>query len=59
MVLKSFNDAIEAKGMSPANEAIMRKLCSLYAMYWMVQNSGEFMTVSFCVHWFICDIQLT
>ena len=50
MVLKSFNDAIEAKGMSPANEAIMRKLCSLYAMYWMVQNSGEFMTVSFCVH---------
>ena len=53
MVLKSFNDAIEAKGMSPANEAIMRKLCSLYAMYWMVQNSGEFMTVSFYVHWFI------
>ena len=49
MVLKSFNDAIEAKGMSPANEGIMRKLCSLYAMYWMVQNSGEFMTVSFCV----------
>ena len=46
MVLKSFNDAIEAKGMSPANEEIMRKLCSLYAMYWMVQNSGEFMAVS-------------
>ena len=41
-----FNDAIEAKGMSPANEEIMRKLCSLYAMYWMVQNSGEFMAVS-------------
>ena len=32
--------------MSLANEAIMRKLCSLYVMYWMVQNSGEFMTVS-------------
>ena len=32
--------------MSLANEAIMRKLCSLYAMYWMVQNSGGFMTVS-------------
>ena len=46
VVLKSFNDAIEAKGMSPANEEIMRKLCSLYAMYWMVQNSGEFMAVS-------------
>ena len=46
LVLKSFNDAIEAKGMSPANEEIMRKLCSLYAMYWMVQNSGEFMAVS-------------
>ena len=46
VVLKSFNDAIEAKGMSPANEEIMKKLCSLYAMYWMVQNSGEFMAVS-------------
>ncbi|CAI8005627.1 Peroxisomal acyl-coenzyme A oxidase 1 [Geodia barretti] len=44
VVLKSFNDAIEAKGLSPANDVIMRKLCSLYAMYWMVQSSGEFMT---------------
>ena len=44
--MKSFNDAIEAKGMSPANEEIMRKLCSLYAMFWMVQDSGEFMAVS-------------
>ena len=33
--------------MSLANEEIMRKLRSLYAMYWMVQNSGEFVTVSF------------
>ena len=46
MVLKAFNEAIDSKGLSPANEAIMRKLCSLYAMYWMVQRSGEFMTVS-------------
>ena len=46
VVLKSFNEAIDTKGLSPANEAIMRKLCSLYAMYWMVQRSGEFMSVS-------------
>jgi acyl-CoA oxidase len=44
VVLKSFNDAIEAEGLSPANDVIIRKLCSLYAMYWMVQGSGEFMT---------------
>ena len=46
VVLKAFNKAIDSKGLSPANEAIMRKLCSLYAMYWMVQRSGYFMTVS-------------
>ena len=46
VVLKSFNEAIDTKGLSLANEAIMRKLCSLYAMYWMVQRSGEFMSVS-------------
>ena len=46
VVLKSFNDAIESKGMSPANEVIIRKLCSLYAMYWLVQRSGQFMAVS-------------
>jgi acyl-CoA oxidase len=44
VVLKSFNEAIDTKGLSLANEAIMRKLCSLYAMYWMVQRSGEFMS---------------
>ena len=47
-MLKAFNEAIDSKGLSPANEAIMRKLCSLYAMYWMVQRSGDFMTVSVC-----------
>ena len=60
MVLKSFNDAIEAKGLSLANEAIMRKLCSLYAMYRMVQNSGEFMTVSgpCSVHYsWLCNVR--
>ena len=46
VVLKSFNEAIDTKGLSLANEAIMRELCSLYAMYWMVQRSGEFMSVS-------------
>ena len=46
VVLKAFNEAIDSKGLSPANEAIMRKLCSLYAMYWIVQRSGDFMTVS-------------
>ena len=45
VVLKAFKEAIDSKGLSPANEAIMRKLCSLYAMYWMVQKSGEFITV--------------
>ena len=49
MVLKAFNEAIDSKGLSPANEAIMRKLCSLYAMYWMVQRSGDFMTVSYLI----------
>lgn len=44
VVLKAFKEAIDSKGLSPANEAIMRKLCSLYAMYWMVQKSGEFIT---------------
>ena len=46
VVLKSFNEVIDTKGLSPANEAIMKKLCSLYAMYWMVQRGGEFMSVS-------------
>lgn len=46
VVLKAFNEAIDSKGLSLANEAIMRKLFSLHAVHWMVQRSGEFMAVS-------------
>ena len=45
VVLKAFSAAIETKGLSSPNEAIMRKLCSLFAMHGIVQKSGEFMTV--------------
>ena len=44
-VVKNFVDQIRKAGASPSSEKVLTQLCQLYALYGIVQNSGEFLEV--------------
>ena len=46
MVLKSFGEFIDNAMVSDVNLEILNALCSLYAVFGIVQHSGEFALVS-------------
>ena len=50
VVLRAFIEAIQNADVCPANLAILNALCSLYAVFGIVQCSGEFTLVSNWVH---------
>ena len=49
VVLRAFYEAIQNADVCPANLTILNALCSLYAVYGIVQYSGEFTLVSDCL----------
>ena len=46
MVLRISIETVQNANVSPANLAILKTLCSLYALYGIVESSGEFALVS-------------
>ena len=48
VVLKAFHESVQSAGLSPSNHAVMETLCSLHAVFGIVEYAGEFAAVSTC-----------
>ena len=45
-MLKAFHESVQSAGLSPSNRVAMETLCSLFAVFGVVEYAGEFATVS-------------
>ncbi|GLH03493.1 Probable peroxisomal acyl-coenzyme A oxidase 1 [Gryllus bimaculatus] len=57
-IVEKFVESVEALTVSPPLRAVLTQLCELYAVYWLLKKSGDFLQYSFITPEDIEGIQL-